>query len=99
MSTKSLFLTLLVLVLALAGSDAAFGGLLVEVRISAGPDDAEEAVNPGNQDTYNTSSDLELVDDNTDNGGREFIGMNFRDVQVPLGGQIKRAYSGFACGA
>jgi len=99
MSTKSLLLALLVLVLALAGANAAFGGLLIEVRISAGPDDAEEAVNPGNQDTYNTSSDLELVDDNNDNGGRQFVGMNFRNVQVPLGAQIKRAYIEFACDA
>ncbi|KPK42650.1 MAG: hypothetical protein AMJ65_07325 [Phycisphaerae bacterium SG8_4] len=99
MYRKSFLQILLVVAIALAGANAAFGGLIVEVRVSAGPDDAEEAVNPGNQDTYNTSSDLELIDDNNDNGGRQFVGMNFRNVQVPLGAQIKRAYIEFACDA
>ena len=99
MSKKLLFVTSLVLALALAGSEAAFGALVVEVRVSAGSDDAEEAVNPGAQDTYNTSSDLELIDDTSDNGGRQFVGMNFRNVQVPAGAQIQRAYIEFGCDA
>ncbi|MHC4228348.1 MAG: LamG domain-containing protein [Planctomycetota bacterium] len=97
MCKRLALLTSFVLALSLVGTNVVSGALVIEVRVSAGSDDAEEAVNSGNQDTYNTSSDLEITDDNVDNGGRQFIGMNFRDVQVPPGAQIKRAYIEFVC--
>jgi len=83
--------------LLLISAGTAWADTTVEVRISAGSDDAEEAVNDGSQDTYNTSSDLEITDDNVDNGGRQFIGMNFRGIDVPRRAAIKRAYIEFVC--
>jgi hypothetical protein len=88
----------LALVLALAGANVAFGEV-IERRVSAGSDDAEEAVNTGAQDTYNTSSDLELIDDTSDNGGRQFVGMTFRNIGISRGARVKRAYVEFACDA
>ncbi|UCC99352.1 MAG: discoidin domain-containing protein [Phycisphaerales bacterium] len=93
------YLICLGLVLTLAGVDTVFGATVIERRVSAGSDDAEEAVNPGFQNTYNTSSDLEIVDDNDDNGGRQFVGMNFRDITVPPWATIHSAYIEFACDA
>jgi hypothetical protein len=98
MCKKLFFLVSFVLVLSLFCSNA-FGAAVVERRISAGSDDAEEAVNEGNQDTYNTSSDLEILDDNNDNGGRQFIGLNFRDISIAPGADISRAYIEFVCDA
>ncbi len=97
MSKKLIYLISLVLVLALAGTNVVFGEVTIERRISAGSDDGEEAVNTGFQDSYNTSSDLELIDDNVDNGGRQFIGMNFRNIAVPAGVNIDSAYIEFVC--
>jgi hypothetical protein len=97
MSRKLFALIFLVLVMGLAHSDAALGATTVEVRIAAGSDDAEEAVNAGSQDAYNTSSDLEITDDNVDNGGRQFIGLNFRGIEVPANASIDRAYVEFVC--
>jgi hypothetical protein len=67
-----------------------------EWRISAGSDDAEEAVNTGNSN-WNDSSDLELIDDDADNGGRQFIGLNFRYIIIPPGANIDSAYIEFVC--
>jgi hypothetical protein len=96
MCRKLIFLTSFLLVLALVSTNVAFGGV-VEVRISAGSDDGEEAVNPGAQGSYNTSSDLEILDDHSDNGGRQFIGMNFRNIAIPPGANISSAYIEFVC--
>ena len=71
-----------VLVLSLVGANVVFAEV-IERRISTGSDDGEEAVNEGFQDSYNTSSDLEIIDDNDDNGGRQFIGLAFRGIDVP----------------
>jgi len=98
MCRKMFFVIALFLVLGLVGTNVA-SALTIEVRVSAGSDDAEEAVNPGNQDTYNTSSDLEIIDDNDDNGGRQFVGMNFRNVAIQPGVKIKEAYVEFGCDA
>ena len=84
MPKKVIYLISLVLILALAGTNVVFGDVTIERRISASSDDGEEAVNPGNRN-YNTSSDLEMLDDHSDNGGRQFVGMNFRDIAIPPG--------------
>ncbi|MHC4585677.1 MAG: hypothetical protein ACYS3N_14190, partial [Planctomycetota bacterium] len=97
MCKKLFFLVSFVLLLSLVSSNTVFGAAVIERRISAGSDDAEEAVNSGNQDAYNTSSDLEIIDDNVDNGGRQFVGMNFRDISITPGAEIKRAYIEFVC--
>ena len=97
MCKKLIYLFCFVLVLALAGTNVVFGGNVIERRISAGSDDGEEAVNTGFQDSYNTSSDLEMLDDHSDNGGRQFIGMNFRDIGIAPGEKISSAYIEFVC--
>jgi hypothetical protein len=95
---KKLFMLIsFILVLSLVGSNVVFGGNVIERRISAGSDDGEEAVNTGFQDSYNTSSDLEILDDHADNGGRQFIGMNFRDIGIAPGEKISSAYIEFVC--
>ena len=98
MSKKLIFLTSFLLVLALVSTNVALGDV-IDIRISAGSDDAEEAVNPGNQDTYNTSSDLEIPNDNDHNGGMQFIGLNFRDIAISSGMNIDSAYIEFVCDA
>jgi len=98
MCRKLYFLTVLLLVLGLAGTNVV-SALTIEVRVSSGSDDAEEAVNAGAQDCYNTSSDLEIVDDTSDNGGRQFVGMTFRNIEIPPGAKIKSAYIEFTCDA
>ncbi|MDH3295532.1 MAG: metallophosphoesterase [Acidimicrobiia bacterium] len=61
----------------------------VDVRVSAGSDDAEERVS-GNVSL--TSSDLELVFDAT---GDQVVGMRFAAVDVPPGANVTNAYVEF----
>jgi Tol biopolymer transport system component len=69
---------------------------VIERRISVGSDDAEEALNAG-YSNWNDSSDLEIVDDHIDNGGRQLIGLTFRDIDIPPGEVISHAYVEFVC--
>jgi hypothetical protein len=73
-----------------------FGDTVIETRISAGTDDAEEALNPGFF-TWNYSSDLEIVHDRIDNGGEQLVGMTFRDIDIAPGTVISNAYIEFTC--
>ena len=98
MCRKLFLLTSFVVALGLVSTNVILGDV-VEIRISAGTDDAEEAVNPGNQDTYNTSSDLEIPNDNDHNGGMQFIGLNFRDIGIAPGQKINSAYIEFVSDA
>ncbi|MFC1633745.1 LamG domain-containing protein [Planctomycetota bacterium] len=99
MCKKLVLLVSFVLALCLVGTNVVSAAMVIEIRVSAGSDDAEEAVNTGFQDTYNTSSDLEIVDDNDDNGGRQFVGMNFRNIPIEPGAKITNAYIEFTCDA
>jgi hypothetical protein len=72
------------------------GDNVIERRISAGSDDAEEALNPGYHN-WNKSSDLELVHDRIDNGGPQLVGMTFRDIDIASGDVINNAYIEFVC--
>ncbi|MBL7188061.1 MAG: PD40 domain-containing protein [Phycisphaerae bacterium] len=69
---------------------------VIERRISASSDDAEEALNTGFTN-WNYSSDLELVDDRIDNGGSQLVGMTFRDIDIAPGEVISNAYIEFVC--
>jgi hypothetical protein len=60
----------------------------VEVRISAGSDDAEQLTSS----TSLGSSDLELTVDGTVN---QTVGMRFRGVAIPRGATIVTAYIQF----
>ncbi len=97
MSKKTIYLVSFFLVLSMVSSNVLFGIEVIERRISAGSDDGEEAVNEGFQGSYNTSSDLEMLDDHADNGGRQFIGMNFRDISIAPGSEISSAYIELVC--
>ncbi len=62
--------------------------IVVESRISAGSDDAEETSSGGMR---LTSSDLELVYD----GSNQNVGMRFNDLNIPQGATITNAYLQF----
>lgn len=64
-----------------------------EKRINRSWDDVEERVSDGV--IYEDSSDLELGDDPA-TLGNQIIGLRFRNVQVPAGATIPRAYLEFA---
>ncbi|HEV8382690.1 MAG TPA: hypothetical protein VGQ29_13970 [Gemmatimonadales bacterium] len=65
------------------------GSNTVEARVSAGTDDAEEFV--GTLSMYVNSSDLELVNDGTD----QVVGMRFNAITIPRGATITNAYVQF----
>jgi len=61
---------------------------VVDVRVAASSDDAEEKITGGMR---MTSSDLELVYDS----GEQTVGMRFNGVDIPLGASIANAYVQF----
>jgi hypothetical protein len=71
-------------------TDSGGGSQVVEVRVSAGSHDAEQAVGSGG--TSLTSSDLELT---TDAGTQQVVGVRFAGLQVPAGATITNAYVQF----
>ncbi len=66
------------------------GEQTVEVRVASGNDDAEEEVSSG--DMYRTSSDLELVDEDST---PQLVGMRFTGLTIPQGATITAAYIQF----
>ena len=64
----------------------------LEVRVSAGNDDAEEAEGGS---MYRNSSDLELVYDTWSNQNSQEVGMRFLNVTIPQGTEVKNAYIRF----
>ncbi len=85
MSKKLICLAFVVLVLALAGTNVVFGGMVVEVGNRGGNDSVEDQLERG---MYTSSSDLEFPND----GGLQVIGLRFVDVEVPRGANILEAY-------
>ncbi len=73
-----------------------FGDTVIESRVSASSDDAEEALNAGFSN-WNSSSDLEIVHDRIDNGGEQLVGMTFRNIDIAPGAVISNAYIEFVC--
>jgi N-acetylneuraminic acid mutarotase len=73
-----------------------YGDTVIDRRILAGSDDAEEALNAGFSND-NNSSDLEIVDDHKHNGGGQLIGLTFRDIYIAPGEVISNAYIEFVC--
>ena len=61
----------------------------INVRVSAGNDDAEER---SDGSMYRSSSDLELVDDGS---RRQTVGMRFNGIDIPQGATILNAYVQF----
>ncbi len=90
------YLICLALVLALAGTNTAFGAVVWEGRVSSQNDDAEESVtNAGAIDLG--SSDLEMPYENAGKGNNQIIGVRFVNVNVPKGTNITNAYVEFTC--
>jgi len=95
MCRKLFFLTSFVLVLALAGTNAAFGVFSVDVRVAATNDDAEEKVVGGGIDRG--SSDLELGHEGVASPENlQIVGVRFTGVDIPKGVRIKKAWVQFA---
>jgi len=96
MCKKLLFLASLVLMLALAGTNTAFGATTWEGRISSQNDDAEESItNAGAIDLG--SSDLEMPYENAGKGNNQIIGLRFVGVGIPKGANVVNAYIEFTC--
>ncbi|MHC4499483.1 MAG: LamG domain-containing protein, partial [Planctomycetota bacterium] len=85
-------LFLFIVVLALAGTNVAFGQIVWEGRISSGDDDYEQYVSNGDMDSG--SSDLEITEEG-DPGSNQLIGLRFNGVVVPHGAIITNAYVQF----
>ncbi len=94
MSKKLIFLTSFVLVLVLAGTNAAFGAFTVEVKVTATNDDAEEKVVGGGMSRG--SSDLELGHENpVDPANLQIVGVRFTGVDIPKDVTIRKAWVQF----
>ena len=94
MCKKLICLISFVLVLALACTNAAFGGFNVDIRVAATNDDAEEKV-VGNSIEL-SSSDLELGHEGVASPDTlQIVGVRFTNVGIPKGVTIKKAWVQF----
>jgi len=93
MCRKLIYLVSFVLVLALAGTNVAFGDTVWEGRITFDADDVEEEVDGGGIDY--SSSDLELPYEGTGQSNNQVIGIRFLNVNVPKGAGVSNAYLEF----
>ena len=96
-----MFLIALVCVVSLAASPSWGATGTVDVRVSDGDDDAEECVAGGSSpgDVERGSSDLEMVSETgTSQHGAacdQIIGLRFRNIAIPQGSEITKAYIQF----
>ncbi|MHC4174273.1 MAG: hypothetical protein ACYTBX_19500, partial [Planctomycetota bacterium] len=88
MCKKLIFLTSFVLVLALVGTNVAFGAV-IERTIAVDEDDVEEhgAWDAGAMEGL-TSSDLEMPYEDTGMGESQIIGLRYTDIAIPKGATI-----------
>ena len=95
MYRQLVFLSCFVLILALAGTNAASGAMVWDGKIIDGGDDIEEhLLENGNIDSG--SSDLEMpYDDGGFPGDPQLIGIRFQNVGIPAGVTIESAYIQF----
>jgi hypothetical protein len=94
MSKKLIYLTSFVLVLALAGTNTAFGVFILDIRVDATNDDAEEKVVGGGMER--SSSDLELGHEGAASPDTlQIVGVRFASVGIPKGVAIKKAWVQF----
>ena len=92
MCRKLIFLISFVLVLALAGTNVAFGDV-VERRVAASSDDAEEHVLEGGKMEGLGSSDLEMGYES--GTSLQTVGIRLLDIQIPQGATITSAWVQF----
>ena len=88
---KFLLMTLILSVVAIPGSssNASQHSTIIEVRVSASSDDAEQRISGY---VSLTSSDLELV---FDGEGDQKVGMRFNGITIPRGATITKAWVQF----
>ncbi|MFQ6036789.1 MAG: discoidin domain-containing protein, partial [Sedimentisphaerales bacterium] len=92
MCRKLICLASFILVLALAGTNVAFGQLVWEGNIQEENDDVEEQLPAHNM--YNTSSDVEMPQESV-GGTKQIIGLRFTNVRVPQGITVLEAWIQF----
>ena len=93
MCRKLIYLFSFVLILALAGTNVAFGDTVWEGRITFDADDVEEEVPGGSVDF--SSSDLEMPYEGEGQSNLQAIGIRFLNVNVPKGAGVSNAYIEF----
>jgi len=92
MCKKLLFLTSVLLVLALAGTNVVFGNSVIERSIAAGTDDAEEDLNPSKLGEVDMSStDLEFPYEDAGKVDPQLLALRFTDIAIPAGSIITAA--------
>ena len=96
MCNKVFFLTSVVLALALAGTNVAFGDTVLERSIVVGTDDAEEDLNPSKLGEIDMSStDLEFPYEDAGKVDPQLIALRFADIAIPAGSSITAAWVRF----
>ena len=100
MCRKLFFLTIFVLVLALASANTVFGAIVIETSTNVANNDGEDHIAyAGSADDgaeSRGSSDLEMPwEDSLKSGSLQVIGLRFVDIQITKGSKIKNAYVQF----
>jgi len=93
MCRKLIYLFSFALILALAGTNLAFGDTVWEGRITFDADDVEEEVPGGSVDF--SSSDLEMPYEGEGQSDNQAIGIRFLNVNIPKGAGVSNAYIEF----
>jgi len=96
MCKKVLFLTSVVLALALAGTNVALGDTVLERSIVVGTDDAEEDLNPSKLGEVDmASTDLEFPYEDAGKVDPQLMALRFTDIAIPVGSSITAAWVRF----
>ncbi len=96
MCRKLIVLTSVVLVLALAGTNAVLGDTVLERSIAAGTDDAEEDLNPSKLGEIDmASTDLEFPYEDAGKVDPQLVALRFTNIAIPAGSVITTAWVRF----
>jgi len=95
MYRQLVFLSCFVLVLALAGTNAASGAMVWEGKIISHSDDAEEHLDEGDIDTGSSDIEMPYEDAGTPPSDLQLAGIRFQNVEIPPGVIIESAYIQF----
>ena len=95
MYRQLVLLSFFVLMLSLAGSNAASGAIVWEGNNIGGSDDAEEHLDEGDIDTGSSDLEMPYEDAGTPPSDLQLIGIRFQNVEIPFGVVIESAYIQF----
>jgi hypothetical protein len=96
MCRKLIFLTSVVSVLALAGTNVVLGDTVLERSIAAGTDDAEEDLNPSKLGEIDmASTDLEFPYEDAGKVDPQFMALRFTNIAIPAGSIVTTAWVRF----